>query len=72
MVNVAEKVAELHDIAPLQRDCDDFKHIIKYLESNTVPEDRGLAQQVIVVAENQFVIDNDVLYHIFYTQNKQA
>ena len=65
------KEADLSDFAFLQRQCDDFKHIINYLESNTVPEDKDLANLVTVVAENQYVLDDNVLYHIYTHRTKK-
>ena len=64
--------ADVSDIATLQRQCDDFKHIINYLESNIVPEDKALANLVTVVAENQYVLDDRVLYHIFTPRTKKV
>ena len=62
-INNATVVADLHEIAPLQRKCEDFKHIIKYLE---------LANLVTVVADNQYVIKDGVLYHIFNPRTKKV
>ena len=67
-----EREADVPDIATLQRQCDDFKHIISYLESNIVPEDKDLANLVTVVAENQYVLDDNVLYHIYTPRTKKV
>ena len=67
-----EKESDLHDIAHLQRECDDFKDIIKYLEDGIVPEDKNIANCVTVVAENQYVLDNGVLYHIYTPRTKKV
>ena len=71
-MNTATVVADLHEIAPLQRECEDFKHIIKYLESNIVPENKELANLVTVVADNQYVTKDGVLYHIFNPRTKKV
>ena len=63
---------DVSNIATLQRQCDDFKHIINYLESNIVPEDKKLANLVTVVAENQYVLDDNVLYHTYTPRTKNV
>ena len=61
-VNSAEQADESPvDISKLQRECYDFKHIITYLESNIVPENKDLANLVTVVAENQYVLNDGIL-----------
>lgn len=64
--------ADSSDVATLQRQCDDFKHIISYLESNILPEDKNLANLVTVVAENQYVLDDNVLHHIYTPRTKKS
>ena len=66
------KEPDVSNIATLQRQCDDFKHIINYLESNIVPEDKQLANLVTVVAENQYILDDNVLYHTYTPRTKNV
>ena len=72
IVNSVEQADEIPvDMSKLQRQCDDFKHIITYLESSIVPENKDLAKLVTVVAENQYVLNDGILYHVFKPRTKK-
>ena len=58
------EASQPYDIPKLQRECEDFRHIIYYLEDNKVPEDKELANLITVVAENQYILSDGVLYHV--------
>jgi transposase InsO family protein len=57
------------DIKSAQRECDDFKDIIKYMETREVPEDAKLAR-AIVAESDQYVIDDGLLYHLHTPRTK--
>ena len=71
-VNNVETVADLHEIARLQRECEDFKHYVNYLGSQIVPEDKDLATLVTVTAENQFLLKDGVLYHVLTPRTQKV
>ena len=60
---------ELYEI---QNKCPDFSDIIKYLDKGILPEDKAKANVLSVVSENQYVLLNNVLYHIFSPRIKKA
>ena len=51
-------------IAELQKECIDFQHIFSYLENNTLPDDKKLANKV-VKESNQYALFDGVLYHFY-------
>ena len=52
------------DISQLQQQCDDFKHIYRYLQDQTLPKDDKQAR-FIVCESNQYVLSDGTLYHMF-------
>jgi hypothetical protein len=59
------------DIVTAQADCPDFTPIIAYLKDGTLPQDVKQARRI--VAESQdFVIENQALYHLFTPRKKTA
>ena len=57
------------DIATLQRQCSDFNSIIKFLETRQMPDDENQQKQC-VRAEDQYVLDDNVLYHLYQPRSK--
>ena len=53
------------DLPSLQRECPDFKYYYLYLTEDIIPEDPKVKTKVLAEA-SQFVILNDVLYHLYY------
>ena len=62
-------IAASYDIARLQRQCPDYKHIIAYLTDGSLPDDEKLAKRVILEAEH-YVFINDTLYHLYQPRSK--
>ena len=56
-------------IADLQKECIDFQHIFRYLENNTLPDDKKLANKV-VIESNQYALFDGVLYHFYQPRVK--
>ena len=56
-------------IAELQKECIDFQHIFSYLENNTLPDDKKLANKV-VIESNQYALFDGVLYHFYQPRVK--
>ena len=77
-ISVADKDAEDLDEVPeepinkfpgktvsgLQKECVDFRDIFKYLENCTLPDDKKLANKVILES-NQYALLHGVLYHFY-------
>jgi hypothetical protein len=58
------------DIITAQADCPDFAPIIAYLKDGRLPQDAKQARRI--VAESQdFVIENQALYHLFTPRTKR-
>jgi hypothetical protein len=64
-INTTDKVDELPetDMAALQRQCSDFDYLIHYLETREMPEDEK-QQRTCLRAEDQYVLRDNVLYHL--------
>ena len=54
-----------------QRECPDFKHVYAYLDREVVPESDQLAKKTMA-GSDQFVLDGDILYHLFYPRSRGA
>ena len=82
-ISVADKDAEDLDEVPqklinkfpgktvsdLQKECIDFRDIFKYLENGTLPDDKKLANKVILES-NQYALLHGVLYHFYQPRVK--
>ena len=58
-----------NDIQTLQRECPDFDFIIKFLETREMPDD-DRHQKICIRAEDQYVLNDNVLYHMFQPRSK--
>ena len=58
------------DIGKLQRECADFKDLIAYLETGTLPPDDKLARKIVFTAE-QYIIEDNVLYYLLAPTRKR-
>ena len=67
--NAIVDVTDGLDIQNLQRACPDFIPIFDYPENGELPEEDKAARKVILQAE-QFVIVDDVLYHLYFLRTK--
>ena len=84
-ISVADKNAEDLDEVPeepinkfpgktvsdLQKECVDFRDIFKYLENGTLPDDKKLANRVILES-NQYAVLHGVLYHFYQPRVKNT
>ena len=66
-IDVAEQPEQM---AKLQRESDDLKPVIDYLESGDLPDDSKSARRIILDADQWFLDDNKVLYHIYQPRLK--
>ena len=57
-------INEKIDIPILQKQCNDFKHIIEFLENNILPDNAKQAKDLPYISSQYEFIDN-TLYHIF-------
>lgn len=46
-----------------------MQHLIKYLETQELPDDEKLAKTILYM-ENYFVLENNVLYHFYEPRTK--
>ena len=59
------------DLVQAQKTCPDFQHIYAYLSSGTLPDNQKEATK-IVAESDQYIIDNDVLYHIYTPRTRKV
>ena len=52
------------DISQLQQQCDNFKHVYRFFQDQTLPKDDKQAW-FIVCESNQYVLSDGTLYHMF-------
>ena len=57
------------NLAELQKDCPDFKHIYAYLSNGTLPDDRKISQKVLQEASQYDLLDG-VLYHFYQPRTR--
>ena len=57
-------------MSDLQHNDVDYKLILRYLESGELPVDDKLARQIVFESE-QFILEHDILYHIFHPRTKR-
>ncbi|CAG2252218.1 unnamed protein product [Mytilus edulis] len=57
------------EIGKLQSECPDFCHIYEYVKNNTLPDDKKIAQKVVLEA-SQYIMQDDVLYHQYQPRQK--
>lgn len=60
------------DIAAMQRECNFCKDFINALENGVYPADTSKARSIAAQCENQYVMLNSVLYHVFTPRVKNA
>ena len=65
------KLNDLSKIAQLQRECEDFKDILLYLEQDILPDDPKKRRKIVSKAEF-YDLCNGVLYHCFQKRMKNA
>jgi len=53
-----------YDLAPLQRECTDFAHMIRYLIDGSLPDDDKSARHIALEADQYTLIDGR-LYHLY-------
>ena len=73
-VAVTSEVPDSMDMAAIpaaQQQCPDFMHIYAYLKTRVLPEPPQLAKRTILESE-QYVLDGDVLYHLFYPRSRKT
>jgi len=58
------------DIARLQRECPDYKPIFEYIEKGILPQEEKIARRIVFESE-QYIIDDDILYHLFHPRTKR-
>ena len=58
------------DLTAAQKSCPDFKDIYAYLSSGIAPDEPRKAAKIVAEAE-QYVLENDVLYHIYTPRTKK-
>ncbi len=63
------QLSQNENMPELQRQCEDLAPIIEYLETGTLPADKNKAKSV-VYSSDQYVILNDILYHIYEPRRK--
>lgn len=69
-IYVTDTEPELTDIAQEQRECSDFKDIINYLENGILPKDSEKANVISAEANNQYVMSNGILYHLYTARSR--
>lgn len=61
---------DFYEIGQLQRVGESkMQHLIKYLETQELPDDEKLAKTILYM-ENYFVLENNVLYHFYEPRTK--
>ena len=68
---VEPKLPNTEGIARLQKECDDFKDIYLYLESEILPEEARKRKQVVAKSES-YSLCNGVLYHWFQRRTRRV
>ena len=63
-------VEDSKQLSQLQRECDDFKHIILYLESQLLPKDKT-KHDAIVAESKHYSLTNGILTHFFQRRCKR-
>ena len=58
-----------YDLPPLQRECTDFAHTIRYLTDGSLPDDDKLARRIVLEADHYALIDG-TLYHLYTPRSK--
>ena len=58
------------DMAGLQRNCPDISSLYLFHHDGTLPVDHEQAN-VFYKTEDQYIIDNDVLYHVYFPTNRR-
>lgn len=61
---------ETHEISKFQKECEDFKHIYRYLDKGELPKDDSLARKTMLESDH-YQISGGVLYHIHETRGKK-
>ena len=69
--NVVLAVEPITNIAELQRECTDFKHMIHYLVTDELPDNEVQARKIALSAD-QFCLENGVLYHLYQPRGKKG
>lgn len=60
-----------NDITEAQRSCPDLEPMIRYLESEEIPESNQEARKLIIEA-NEYVLQNGALYHLWQPRAKKS
>ncbi|CAC5410726.1 unnamed protein product [Mytilus coruscus] len=58
------------EIGKLQSECPDFSLIYEYVKNNTLPDDKKIAQKIVLEA-SQYIMQDDVLYHQYQPRQKR-
>lgn len=66
----ANALFPVENLAQLQKECDDLKRLILYLETGDLPDNEKLARKTIYESENYF-LDNDILIHMVNRKQKR-
>ena len=61
---------QFEDVVDAQKMSRELKHIYKYLAEGVLPEDDNLARKTVIEANNEYVIENGALYHIYTPRTK--
>ena len=70
-VDEAQNPADRPDLADLQKHCDDFSGIYKYITTQTLPDDPKEAGRVIAESKHYSVVDG-ILYHWYVTRGSKV
>ena len=70
MVRTPPTLPQFTEVAEAQKTSRLFENIYKYLEDGNLPEDEDLARRTVVEANNEYVLDNGALYHLYTPRAK--
>ena len=70
-LNVEPKLPETENLIKLQKECEDFRDIYNYLESETLPDDSKKRKTVVAKSESYSLCDG-VLYHWFQRRTRRV
>jgi len=71
MKPVPLNICALTDLPSRQRECNELKPIFDFIENTTLPSDDKLARR-IVLEQDQYVIEDDILYHLFTPRTRNV
>ena len=70
-VPVDNQINDRNNLPKLQKQCDDFKHIYAFKESDILPDDEKLRKKTIATSEF-YELCNGILYHWFQKRLRKA